>query len=1028
MAEDASQERVGPGGTAMTLTVAATFTAEPLADVLEFWMGELGLPAAVAFAPYGQVFQQLLDPTGLMSRNRRGAHVVLVRPEDWLRALPGSRVGAGADAAGVLERSAAELVEAARGMAARSGTPMIVAVCPDSPASRSSRDRRGPLERAAARIVEGLADAPGVSVIAPGDFELYPVADAHDARRDRLGHIPYTPAFFAAMGTLLARRIHALLLPPHKVVVLDCDNTLWKGVVGEEGVDGITIPPPWRALQRFMAELAGRGFLLGLCSKNAEADVLEVLDRRPDMVLRREHLVTWRVNWQPKSQNLRSMAVELNLGLDSFIFVDDNPVECAEVRAGCPEVLTLRLPVDGDIEGFLRHVWAFDRPRVTAEDRQRTAMYRQEAERSRFLKEAPTIVEFLAGLGLEITIAEPADGQVGRVAQLTQRTNQFNFTTARRNESEVRGLAGSGLECLAVEVRDRFGDYGLVGVMIFGVRGEAMEVDTFLLSCRVLGRGVEHRMLAELGEIARARGLSRVVATLLSTRKNRPARDFLEGVAAAYGREIEGGLRYEMPTEFAAAVAYRPEEGPAAVDAGDAAEAEASGSARAAAAEAGRKSERFERIAAELADAEQILEAIRTRTGRRRPRPADASPAVPPRDATETALAGIWADLLRIEPVGVRDNFFDLGGTSLLAVNLFAQVERRFGRELPLTSLLEAPTVEGLARLVSGARTADSMVLIRPGGGRPPLFLVHDGDGETMLYRNLALRLDPGHAVYGLQPYAAGGVPMAHTRIPEMAAYHIGKMRAVQARGPYLLGGMCAGGVIAYEMARQLAAAGEAVAMVALLDAADPSAPPRAWREAGGRLRRFGGVLREGGAGSPARRALAILGKAARKVRNAAVYVASERVGRARDELRMRVLRASLDRGRRPPRAIGRVPLRTIYLFAERDYHPEGRLDGALTLLRASAGVGPDEPYVERYDDPMLGWARRAREVRAFDVPGGHSSMLQEPHVEALADRLQACIDEALAGGPEPALASTAGGPGAAGTSGLGRGVWDGRD
>jgi thioesterase domain-containing protein len=276
-----------------------------------------------------------------------------------------------------------------------------------------------------------------------------------------------------------------------------------------------------------------------------------------------------------------------------------------------------------------------------------------------------------------------------------------------------------------------------------------------------------------------------------------------------------------------------------------------------------------------------------------------------------------------------------------------------------------------------------------------------------MLYRNLAMRLDPAHAVFGLQPYALDGVPMAHTRIPEMAAYHVGKIRAVQPRGPYLLGGMCAGGVIAYEMARQLEAAGERVALVALLDAADPSAPPRAWRAAGDRLRRFGGVFREGGADPPGRRALAILGKAARKVRNASAYVVRERVGRARDEARMRLFRAWLDRGGRPPRFLGHVPLRTVYLFAERDYRPGGQFGGALTLFRATEGIGPDEPYVDRYDDPLLGWGRRAAlGVRAFDVPGGHSSMLQEPHVEALADRLQSCIDEAL--GDEAATAAGA--------------------
>ena len=183
-------------------------------------------------------------------------------------------------------------------------------------------------------------------------------------------------------------------------------------------------------------------------------------------------------------------------------------------------------------------------------------MYKQEADRARFQRDAPTIDEFLAGLDLRVTISEPAPEQVDRVAQLTQRTNQFNFTTIRRNDGEIRRLAESGLECRAVEVRDRFGDYGLVGVMIFGSRGAALEIDTFLLSCRVLGRGVEHRMLNELGEIARRRQMSLVAATLIPTKKNQPARDFLEAVAASYRRQVERGWRYEVPVETAATVAY----------------------------------------------------------------------------------------------------------------------------------------------------------------------------------------------------------------------------------------------------------------------------------------------------------------------------------------------------------------------------------------------------------------------------------------------------------------------------------------
>ena len=975
------------------IVVSATFTAEPVQDILDFWMRELNLPAAVEFAPYDQVFQQLLDPGSALSQNRQGVNVALVRLEDWVR----SHVGPGRyqELEESLARNAADLVNAARGAVACSTAPLIIGLCPASPAARDDRDALALFTRIEDWIVGELEPVSGICLLGPADFDLYPIADYYDLRRDQLGHIPYTPALFAALGTILSRKVRSLINPPHKVVVLDCDNTLWKGVIGEEGVTGITIPPAWMALQRFMLKLAGQGFLLCLCSKNDEPDVLDVFDRRPDMILKREHLVSWRINWQPKSQNIRALAHELNLGLDSFIFIDDNPIECAEVRAECPEVLTLQLPIDGDIERFLRHVWAFDRHRVTSEDRHRTTMYKQEADRARFQRDAPTIDEFLAGLDLRITISEPAPEQVDRVAQLTQRTNQFNFTTIRRNDGEIRRLAESGLECRAVEVRDRFGDYGLVGVMIFGCRGAELEVDTFLLSCRVLGRGVEHRMLDELGEIARRRQMSQIAATLIPTKKNQPARDFLEWVAGSASQQVEGGWRYEVPVETAATVAYsqgathgeRPTVGEVTEAARTASDAGTPGG----------KSQLFERIANELVLPEQVIQAVNTPSARCRPRPALSQLLIPPRTAIEAELAEIWVEVLRLEKVGIQDNYFDLGGTSLLAVDLFARIEHRFGEKLPLTSLIEASTIEQLARIVVGAADQDSLVLIREGGDRPPLFLVHDGDGEIMLYRNLALHLKSDHAVYGLQPHSRPDVPLAHIRVAEMAAYHIDKMRSVQPQGPYLVGGMCAGGVIAFEIALQLQCASEKVALVALIDAADVSAPLKAWRFASQRVRGFTSAFHHDRSIRFDRRVLPALTKALGKAKNLSTYLVRHRLKILRDQIRMRLFRSCLDRGWNLPRALQQIPVRTVYLFAERNYQPKGPFNGDLVLFRATCGEGNDEPYIERYEDPLLGWGQRARgRVRAHDIPGGHSSMLQEPYVQILADQLQLSIDEAL--------------------------------
>ena len=975
---------------AQCVAIAATFTAEPVQEPLEFWMEEIGRPGLIEFAPYNQVFQQLLDPNSLLGKNRRGVNVVLVRLEDWQRFHKG--VNGRGNSETVLAQIATDLIVALQSAMVRSSVPVVVAFCPGSPIKLTDSSVQMMYDGIEERIASSLHPIPNLHLIRSREFLTYSVDQAYDLERDRLGHIPYTPLFFVVLATILARRINAITSPPYKVIVLDCDNTIWKGVVGEEGVEGVAIPPALGRLQRLMVELAGKGFLICLCSKNDESDVLEVFDKRSDMILKREHLVSWRINWRSKSENLRSLAQELNLGLDSFIFLDDNPIECAEVRSGCPEVLALRLPLEEDIANFLGHVWAFDRLQVTSEDQQRTMMYKQEAERARFQMQALSIQDFLEGLNLQVNVFEPLYGQISRVAQLTQRTNQFNFTTMRRTEAEIRRLSELGLECRVVEVSDRFGDYGLVGVMIFGAVDEALEVDTFLLSCRVLNRGVEHRMFNELGNLALERGLSMVTANLITTKKNRPAADFLEGVAASFRQEVAGGGRYSIPAAFAADVILGPVEKPdaAAVLPG---EARAGGQSR-------RLPERLERIATEFFSPEMVFAALRERSNRRRTRPELKQPFVAARTKIEEVLATLWASLLRFESVGINDDFFELGGTSLLAVDLFVGIDRQLGQRLPLTTLIEAPTIEQLARLVVGDASGDSLVLIREGGERPPIFLVHDGDGETMLYRNLALSLKEGHAVYGLQPDARQNVPLAQTRISEMAAHHIEKLRSIQPHGPYLLGGMCAGGVIAYEIARQLQDEREVVAMVALIDAADVAAPTKTWRFAQQRIQSFSTVLNQD-ASARFHFLLEISRAALRKAKNLTAYLIGRGVKGLRDGITMRLFRFYLDRGLTVPRALEKIPVRTVYLFAEKNYRPEGPYHGELLLFRATSGEGADEPYVERYSDSLLGWGSRTTgKVRVCDIPGGHSSMLQEPNVHVLAAQMQAYLDQVLAREP----------------------------
>lgn len=969
-----------------TLVIAATFTADPLLPILAFWMDELAIPTAIELAPYNQVFQQLLDPFSAMAQNRQGVNIILFRLEDWRREL-----AVETQPEAVVQRNLQELIQAIQEAGQRSSTPYLVVCCPDSPDALANSDWRTFCQDQKARLRAELGGLAGLYLVLPEDFNAYPVADYYDAERDRLGHIPFTTLFYTALGTLLARRLYTLNSAPHKVIVLDCDNTLWKGVVGEDGVTGIEIPPPWQALQDFMVNQQRQGMLLCLCSKNEESDVLAVLEQRQDMRLKKEHLATWRINWLPKSQNLRMLAQELNLGLDSFIFIDDNPVECAEVQASCPEVLTLQLPVDGDIPTFLNHVWAFDHLKVTQEDQQRTQLYQQNLERDRLQKEALTFADFLAGLELTIEIAPPTPEQIPRVAQLTQRTNQFNFTTIRRSESDVAQLATQGLECRAVQVRDRFGDYGLVGVMIFGQQAADLRVDTFLLSCRVLGRGVEYRMLAYLGEVAQERHLNQVVITFWRTQKNLPALNFLEKVAADYQTVIAQGFAFSLPAQVAVAATFQPEQGEPQPG------AETKPPERHPSLEMSpwNKSERLGQIARQWVTPAAIAATLADRT------PAHqrdlAQPYIAPRSDLEQQLAHLWANCLHLDRVGITDNYFDLGGTSLLAVEIITGIAAQWGKKLPLTVLVEAPTVEQLAQRLSQTDDHSSLILIRPGGDRPPLFFIHDGDGETLLYRNLALRLSPKHPIYGLQPLADDQCPLRHTRIEDMAAYYREQLQQVQPQGPYFLAGMCAGGVIAFEVAYQLEQQGQTVGMLALLDAATGTAPKRVGRVAGQRLKSFSSVF-QGDAGQRPWETLGhIARQVIRKVYNVTLYEVQSRLQRFHDHRQLLHLQRCLDQGLPLPPSLQHLSVRTIYVFAEASYQPTGPLQSEIVLFRAMSGEGADDPWIEVYSDPLFGWGELTRSgVRTFDIPGGHASMLQEPYVKAMAENMQAYINTVL--------------------------------
>jgi FkbH-like protein len=961
------------------IVITASFTAEPIMPGLRYVLDEAGLDLDICFAPYLQVFQELLSPTSLLARNAGGVNVVLVRLEDFVREIANIE-----DARATVVRTAKELSNALSRHAHRVKVPTVLAMLAPSP--RVARALLPDIDAATAAVVAHARSLHGIALVTPDDIAIVSGDERYDQTADELAHIPFTEEHYASIALAIARKVHALRVPAQKVLVLDCDETLWRGVVGEDGIEGVTIPPGAARLQEFAVKIQAQGALVCLVSKNAERDVLELFEKRSDMILKIEHIVAHRINWEPKPRNIVSLARALNLGLDSFVFLDDNPVECALVRAELPEVVTLQVPRDEEIESLLSHLWSFDKVTVTDEDSRRTNMYRENAARQELEETTTDIAEFIASLDVVIDIGPPDDGEWARVAQLTQRTNQFNFTTLRRTEPEMRALPGSGSTVLRVKVRDRFGDYGLVGLVVATPTAGALAIDTLLLSCRVLGRGVEHAILRRLGEIAKPLALAHVDLNFAPTSRNEPARAFAESVAAQFRIQEQDRIVYRIPADYACDIAHRPGHDPAAVIEARKSE-ESKNSASRPVASSGR-AERYAKLAQTLVSGRSVLEAARACGARSRTLPGIPEPPV---TATERGLLALWQELLGINGLGVEDDYFALGGTSLMAARLFTEISRRFGARLPLTTILGSSTVRALSRQLDQQRNPRSGALIelRPGGPRN-LFFVHDGDGETLLYLNIARRMPAEFSVFGIEPRRDPGVPLAHVRIEDMAAFYIEEVRKKQDHGPYIFAGMCAGGVIAYEMASQLERAGESVELVALLDAAMPGAlkrPGRISKQRLGRMKQALADARNGGRG-PMQRAVVVAGAISQKLTNALLWEISQRYKRAAVRARFGLLRKLLARKLAWPKIVPELSVRQIYDSAEAAYEPKPASISSVVLVRAKTGEANDTPYQNIYADETFGWGAVAHGLMVVDVEGGHSSMLQEPFADSLATAL----------------------------------------
>lgn len=370
-------------------------------------------------------------------------------------------------------------------------------------------------------------------------FNAISVGNSVDMRFYYSSKSLYTVDFFKAYTLYIKPIIMSVLGKAKKALIFDCDNTLWKGILGEDGFNGIEMSGDskngkyFAEVQNIALELAQKGIIIGICSKNNPEDVEEIINNHPDMILKDKDIVIRKVNWNDKVQNIKEIARDLNIAVESLVFIDDSDFEINLVREGIPGILTFQVPSRGcEYPQMMRNVSRlFYNIAVSDEDRLRKKMYKQQVKRDQVKSSYENIEDYLRTLELKINIYINDITFRARAAQMTQKTNQFNLTTKRYTETEIGNfIASNYADVIVFDVTDKYGEYGITGMCITKINKEKnyAEIDSLLMSCRVLGRNIESVFLNEVLRSLKKKNMVQVVAQYVETKKNQQVAEFYD--------------------------------------------------------------------------------------------------------------------------------------------------------------------------------------------------------------------------------------------------------------------------------------------------------------------------------------------------------------------------------------------------------------------------------------------------------------------------------------------------------------------
>jgi FkbH-like protein len=518
-------------------------TLEFPALYLRHRLAQDGLNCVVRMGEYNNAVQEALAPDSTLYEGRPDLIVLALAADPLVDSLVHGFAGLSSEEVEREMALALETFATILGAIRRNTDTPVLVHSLETPArpslgvldSQTSRGQLGAFRELNARLQRQAAEHSACYLVDLDLLRLRVGADRFiDLRFWHMGLAPYSAEGSEALAAEYAVFVRALTGRVRKCLVLDCDNTLWSGILGEDGYERIAMGSShpgsaYRDVQRVCLELNRRGVLLALCSKNNEQDVLHVLDTHPDMLIRREQVACTMVNWQNKADNIREIARLLNIGLDSLVFVDDSDFEVNLVRESLPQVEVIHFKGAPErFAGLIASCGLFDSLNLTDEDRRRPAMYKAEVGRRAAAEQLGSFSfeEYLAHLEMRVSLRMADAFTLPRISQLTMRTNQFNLTTRRYTEDALNDMLAKGAAIVTLALRDRYGDMGLVGAAVLLFEGAECRVDTFLMSCRALGRGAEDALFAACVHMAAGRCCTAMHGQYLPTAKNTQVKDF----------------------------------------------------------------------------------------------------------------------------------------------------------------------------------------------------------------------------------------------------------------------------------------------------------------------------------------------------------------------------------------------------------------------------------------------------------------------------------------------------------------------